>query len=386
MCRTHLNLIVNHMKNILLTTLSVFFINTFLFSQTALNKTVPESNVEHIAVYGNQGETYFSTSSDYFMYQCGDFNPTNLGASVNDIDVTGLPQVVRNDTNCVKYASASYYYGINNTVTDGSNTHDMYTTVNALASDGTNIYALASSGNEFNIFQINGGSSTPLGTNFGNLMQLDSYSDLDYFELGGTSYIAITYTDNSERLGLYNMSDNSFYLTEEQGPTALVGVTSVTVTNSGVFFSKGNEIYQITNIGSHTNPQYKTVTTSLVYTIDVGQTINEFSFNLNETIIGAAATDGVYSECTSTAGIDEQEVAFEGSTLYPNPNRGKFIIESVNVGSNIRIFDSRGVTVFKKNNLNEADMKLNLEISNGLYFVKIQSDKGTETIRLIINE
>ncbi|WP_070138157.1 hypothetical protein [Crocinitomix algicola] len=117
---------------------SALFFNSFLFSQVTLNKTVLTSNVEQIQAAGSGA--YFSTSSDFYSYACGDVAETHLASSsVNEIF---QGDAYSNDTLSVNEASSILYYGISNVLTDGTNSHNMYTPVNAITTDGDSVYTI----------------------------------------------------------------------------------------------------------------------------------------------------------------------------------------------------------------------------------------------------
>jgi hypothetical protein len=73
-------------------------------------------------------------------------------------------------------------------------------------------------------------------------------------------------------------------------------------------------------------------------------------------------------------------------TLYPNPNNGKFIIDVNSELSilNVNIFDNSGrlITSILENNNNQIEVSKNL--SSGVYFVQITSDKGTAVKKMIV--
>lgn len=355
----------------LISLITVLFIGLTVTAQTALNKTVPMSNVEQISVYGTGAEVHFSTPSAYMTYNCGDFAPTNVGSGVNDIlgNVT-----VGNDTLSISFANSNLYYGINTTVTNGSFPHNMNTPVNAITSDMDSIYAIAKFGSQFNIYQIQSSVANLLGSNF-TAAGLENYTDIEYFELGGVQYLAIIHPSG---MSIYDMSDGGYYLTEE------FAATSVTVSQGIAYFSKGNEIYEITAIGPHgTNPIYKAVTSTVAYTINSGQTINEFAFGPWGGDINVAATDGVYSECTTTVGIDEEN-AFGEVTLYPNPNNGNFTISNLDAGTNVNVLNPTGQIVFSEvSNDYNTNIALDFSLPNGIYFVQLSNGSTQRTIKFI---
>lgn len=352
---------------------SALFFNSFLFSQVTLNKTVLTTNVNQIEAHSGGGVRY-STSSGFYMYECGD-NTTEMISTAN-INAILYGEAYGNDTLSVSEALANFYFGINNSITDGTNTHNMYTFVNAITTDGDSVYTIGKYGAmDFNIVQIQGSGTNYFGSNF-SASGLEDYSDLEYFELSGERYIAII--SQSYGLSVYNINNGEHYLTDEYS------ATSVAIDHNGLaYFSKGDEIYQITSIDPHANPIYKTIVSTHEYSIDVGQTINEFSFNIYDGELFVAASDGVYAECLSTVSVNEIES--NEIILYPNPSNGQFNIKGIEVGSNISIINSQGQLIYEQKELNQTSLNMDIELSNGLYFVKIQSNGAVQTVRMVIN-
>lgn len=368
------------MKNLIII-LSMLFVNTFLYSQITLNKTVPTSNVDQIAVYGTAAEVHFSTATNYMTYNCGDLAPTIVGAEVNDIINN---KAVGNDTLSINKASSDYYYGIdngtNNIVTDGTNSHILAVTVNALGSDATFVYTIARFGTQFNIAKIQGASISYPGSNFSVDVNddLDAYTDIDYFEFGGNPYLAIVapFAGNSQ-LKIYDLTSAEYAVTDA------FGVTSTTYSDGVLYYSVDNEIHELTNFTSVMTGM-KTVTSTVAYTIDAGQTINEFAFGSWGGDINVAATDGIYSECSSTVSVNELK-PMDGYSVFPNPNSGQFTIQGIENGATISILNSQGQLMFEQKETTESNLSLNLEFPDGMYFIKVQSNDVIQTERVIIN-
>jgi len=81
----------------------------------------------------------------------------------------------------------------------------------------------------------------------------------------------------------------------------------------------------------------------------------------------------------------ENQISFKVS---PNPSLGIFNFES-NIEhpmEYLQIFDLQGQLVFEKAIENENHMVVNLDLSNGIYFAKIQFKKGIGVQKLILNE
>jgi hypothetical protein len=366
----NVNLKIIKMKN-LISMITVLFIGLTVTAQTALNKTVSASNVEQIAVYGTSGSNvYYSTASNFMNYGCGEDTTALSSSSTNDIfeDIA-----VGNDTLSINEASSTLYYGINNMVTDGTYSHNMNNFVKGIASDGTSVYSIIKVGTYYNVIQMQGATTNYFGSNF-TAPELADYTDIDYFMLGGIEYLSIVHSGG---LSLYDITNGAYFYTYE------FTTSSVTVADGVVYFSKGNEIYEITSITADTNPIFKMITSTAVYSIDASQTINEFAFDIWGDNINVAATDGVYSECTSTVNVEEFD-AFGEATLYPNPNNGNFTINNLDPGTNVNVLNPTGQLVYSEvsNNYN-TDISLDVSLPNGIYFVQLSNSSSQRTIKFI---
>ena len=92
----------------------------------------------------------------------------------------------------------------------------------------------------------------------------------------------------------------------------------------------------------------------------------------------------------STTDDIQQEQGTNEFQIYPNPNNGEFIINLQNVTSgNYQILDSNsGVLLDEQRFLNQSELKINLlsAIKSGLYLVKVSTEKGIFTSKLILNK
>ncbi len=82
--------------------------------------------------------------------------------------------------------------------------------------------------------------------------------------------------------------------------------------------------------------------------------------------------------------------AFQKPTwnIYPNPTSGKIIIccndNHNHLNAEITIFDIIGNIIYENNNFNNDNIDLNsLNIANGLYFLRIESNNNRQTIKII---
>lgn len=79
-------------------------------------------------------------------------------------------------------------------------------------------------------------------------------------------------------------------------------------------------------------------------------------------------------------GLEENQVS--NLKIYPNPTQDVFTIVGIVELSNIQIFSLLGEKVFEENTA--EDMRLNLNLSSGIYLVKIQNKNGATTKKLIV--
>lgn len=75
-------------------------------------------------------------------------------------------------------------------------------------------------------------------------------------------------------------------------------------------------------------------------------------------------------------------------TLYPNPSKGNFTLEMKNLRvENIQIYNAIGQVIYQKNIPNTFISNFDIDLknpSNGIYFIKIQTQKGVITQKLIV--
>jgi len=78
----------------------------------------------------------------------------------------------------------------------------------------------------------------------------------------------------------------------------------------------------------------------------------------------------------------KDNVFFKGFKIYPNPTTNHFFITNNTVLSSVKIINLTGQLVKKTNhNLNEIDVS---DLSNGLYFIELTSNKQKGVKRLVI--
>jgi hypothetical protein len=104
---------------------------------------------------------------------------------------------------------------------------------------------------------------------------------------------------------------------------------------------------------------------------------------------GTKVMDGdslAYYYHDAVTGLNEIERARENICIYPNPNRGKFILTSNSNIQSIVIFNINGKLIYSDSGL-ILQMQKEIDLSNydkGVYLLKIQTITGVETKKLFI--
>jgi len=77
------------------------------------------------------------------------------------------------------------------------------------------------------------------------------------------------------------------------------------------------------------------------------------------------------------------EEATRNTALYPNPNEGTFTLELGDEASTVTVFNSLGQVVFQKSEVVGTSV-MSLDLTTGIYFVNVKSDKANSTHRIIV--
>lgn len=97
----------------------------------------------------------------------------------------------------------------------------------------------------------------------------------------------------------------------------------------------------------------------------------DFTLTYYKIVIGACA-----------ASIDENTTSM--FKLYPNPAYSKVVIDGLKGQNNITLTNAEGKIVKTYDMFEGTSLEMNLEgLNNGLYFVTVNHDKGTEVLKLI---
>lgn len=360
------------MKKTIIPLVALLLSMNVCLSQVTLNCVIPTTeNVDQISLFGTI--IYYSTNSGLFNYECGDFEPDHISTnSVNDIYSYNA---VSNDTICLNRTPFAYYYGKSNGVYSSAGTVSTSIPVNAIATDETNVYALNKYSSDYNFLQISGITTNLTGSNINGIDfdGIENLTDLDYFQFNGNDYLAIV-SPAPYGFKLYNLTEGKCYNTDQ------LTITSSTYANGTLYVAIDNDIYTLTDIVD-LNTITKTVTLSISpsFSIQNGQTINEFTFDLSGSNITVAASNGVYSECSSTASISENYA--ESINVYPNPFTSQFTVSNLEQGEEFEIVNIQGKLVYKGESTNVNGFSIDLEVEPGVYFIKLMNTN--KTIQLI---
>lgn len=369
------NLKQRNMKNLILIFATVFTSLTVL-SQTSLNHAIPTTeNVEQISVFGDA--VYFSTPTGVFSYDyvsAGTELPTLVrNGAVNDMYSY---KSVGNDTLCINRTSSEYYYGKSDGVHSSGGIVSTNIPVTALASNGSSVFAMTTSGPDNVLIQVTGTSSTSNPNIADFQSELSGTFDLEYFQMGGVNYIAILSIGNPYMF-VYNLDNGDYFNTD------LIDVTSATYANNTLYVSVGDEILSVDSF-TDVVPEYKEANVTSQFTTN-GATINEFGFNNSGLRLSVATNDGVYTnpgEFGQTASIDEVS-AFDGVNLYPNPNNGTFTIDNLGDGTEVKVLTTSGQVIYSSVAYQTENVNLDMGLPSGIYFVQLVNGSTQKMIKFI---
>jgi len=124
------------------------------------------------------------------------------------------------------------------------------------------------------------------------------------------------------------------------------------------------------------------VTGSLLSIANAGTFTPMYSYtNLTTGCSNSATVTVIVANCT---GIDNTLSNNTSVKVYPNPNSGSFVVETEDTGvKEIELIDLSGRVVFSENTENQ-NFKIDIQnLANGVYRLKVSSDKGTVIMKVI---
>jgi len=91
-----------------------------------------------------------------------------------------------------------------------------------------------------------------------------------------------------------------------------------------------------------------------------------------------------FSSSCSACHVGIENLSQTNFNIYPNPTIGQFNIELYNNDESIiSIYSITGKTIFNKQYTSNELIEINLDAPSGLYFVKVETDKGVFTEKII---
>ena len=106
---------------------------------------------------------------------------------------------------------------------------------------------------------------------------------------------------------------------------------------------------------------------------------------LDPTNSGARTLDGMFSTCPS--GISDLSPYLSYVSAYPNPCRGILTLSNISAVNTISIIDELGRTIRTLKPMGQKSMTVDMSGEpNGIYLIRIESESGTQTRKLIIDK
>lgn len=92
------------------------------------------------------------------------------------------------------------------------------------------------------------------------------------------------------------------------------------------------------------------------------------------------------SECYPVITIGVDYILCENVKIYPNPNKGKFVIVFDKIYNDITytILNVQGKTIYQSTERSVDEIYVNKQLAKGLYFIKISNESNETVIKLII--
>lgn len=128
------------------------------------------------------------------------------------------------------------------------------------------------------------------------------------------------------------------------------------------------------------------------YPVPVGMQVNVQIPPITDPILGNTIFSGMSMELPYFIAV-EYDLFIDGSTiiseltqknfLYPNPTQSETVL-SLKIASNVVVYNVLGKEVLKKSNVKGDLFLLKSDLGRGIFYIMIESENKTETIKLII--
>ena len=384
------------MRKLFITSI-VLFINSLVLGQTPLTKIsfINEETFNVSSYTGNYNFSY-STSNTLYKYITGTLSTVSTSTSgFNDIDGSDR---AANDTLAVcnnHYGKSDGSLIYSGTAVTGSNIELNTLPLKSIGVDNNtaDVYVHTTFGGaDRYIFRVNGGSVVDVidyelaGT---NEQGFDTYESITYFDYGGSQYLLfignIEYGATTFDYAIVNVDDNNIFPADINYGFSSIGHASYSQ-GEGLFYNLGTNIYKLNDIVNVAGTEQLdgTITYSTPTSIN-DITANDLSGP--DFRIFVATSDGAYTN-DITLHLEEKVTQENNVLIYPNPNNGQFNIKGIEAdsGTTISIMNSQGQLMYEQNVLNQPDLIFDIELPNGLYFLKTQSNGAVQTIRMVINK
>jgi hypothetical protein len=221
---------------------------------------------------------------------------------------------------------------------------------------------------------VNATPTTPIVTvvnNCGSSVLTTSGSNLSWST--GENTTSITVTTN----GSYTVTQSvggcpSLVATEIAAPVTLD--LTVTVSQAMITSNQSGSTYRWLACNSNND-------------VIVGETSQSYTTTSNGNYSVEITQEGCVDTSTCTpiiiSGIDSK-LKFQKVAIYPNPVKNRLTISGLEHVKEISLIDLTGKEVLKTTNVPEKIIKMDLiNISNGIYFIQIQTETNSEVYKII---
>ena len=326
-----------------------------------MNNGWPGATVTALAIKGNYVYAGMGSGLGVYLSTNNGNSWTALNTGMSTELTTGVGAILITDTTI--FAGCTNY-GVYLSTNNGNSwtAHlDVELDVRALARRDSNIFAA-------------GWGGIYLSTNNGNSWtEIDStLADWEIFSLAisGNNIFVGTYD------GVYLSSDNgSNWHAVNNGIPATYSVNGIVISGNKVFAGNyGGGVYLSTNNGNSWTTVNDGFNSDAHYII---------SLAINENYIFAGTYNGVWKRPLSDFAFGIDENTLNNVSVYPNPTKDNLTIETNSTKEQrLEIINLIGQTVYT-NIINKKAVVNTSAFANGVYILKLSSDKETKIIKFI---
>ena len=179
------------------------------------------------------------------------------------------------------------------------------------------------------------------------------------------------------------------YVAVDSKACSHTGMITVTVNPLPVINATGGgticvgESATITASGASTYV-WNDATNSTASSLTVNPTSNTTYMVAGTDAHGCVSTGSVVLTVSKCTGINKIESEIVGLSVYPNPNNGEFTVELNNgLNKTIEVSDLTGRVILATQTQNDKTVVNLNNFANGVYYVKIQSNKSVEVMKVV---